>query len=384
MLRTWESVQKSLPETITKNPQALAEYEANWRKQSAAARGVVISLLSAGATLYLMAAGLADDDDEGRNKIINDDLSRWTRVMRFDIGQGPNGEERVIQIPWGFGFGGFAAAGAQVAGAMSSKSNSLASVFGNLLHIGIDSFIPIPVSKINPTDNFAAFAIDSITPSAVRPFLEYTMNMNSLGQEIYNNRQSRFGDAYTGGDNIPDMYKDASRLLADITKGGIDWSPNTMYFFANNYADGLTRIAQNSYGIGLTITGQKDFEAKRDLIVLESFLSNKSNVDSRQYGKVEEEIIKKEKIINGFKESNPEMYVDYIMEHPYDEAMIESFNKMAGGDLKKLREDANVIRRMPGLTPKDRAQMLEMNKFTQNLLKSSIVSSIEMLEDLED
>jgi hypothetical protein len=39
---------------------------------------------------------------------------------------------------------------------------------------------------------------------------------------------------------------------------------------------------------------------------------------------------------------------------------------------------------MPGLTPKDRAQMLEMNKFTQNLLKSSIVSSIEMFKDLED
>ena len=57
---------------------------------------------------------------------------------------------------------------------------------------------------------------------------------------------------------------------------------------------------------------------------------------------------------------------------------------MAGGDLKKLREDANIIRRMPGLTPKDRAQILEMNKFTQNLLKSSIVSSIEMFKDLED
>jgi hypothetical protein len=379
MLRTWESVQKSLPETITKNPQALAEYEANWRKQSRAASGVVISLLGAGATLYLMAAGLSDDDDEGRNKIINDDLSRWTRFMRFDIG-----EDKVVQIPWGFGLGGFAAAGAQVAGAMSSKSNSLASVFGNLINIGIDSFIPIPVSRINPTDNFAAFAIDSITPSAVRPFLEYTMNMNSLGQEIYNNRQSRFGDAYTGGDNIPDMYKDASRLLADITNGGIDWSPNTMYFFANNYADGLTRIAQNGYGIGLTVSGQKDFDPKRDLIILESFLSNKSNVDSRQYGKVEEEVLEKQKIINMFKQSNPEKYVDYIMEHPYDEAMIESFNKMAGGDLKKLREAANAIRRMPGLTPKDRKDMLEMNKYTQNLLKSSIVSSMEMFKDLED
>jgi len=72
------------------------------------------------------------------------------------------------------------------------------------------------------------------------------------------------------------------------------------------------------------------------------------------------------------------------MEHPYDEAMIETFNKMTGGDLKKLQKDANTIRRMPGLTPKDRAQMLEMNKFTQNLLKSSIVSSIEMFKDLED
>jgi hypothetical protein len=331
-----------------------------------------------------MAAGLADDDDEGRNKIINDDLSRWTRVMRFDIGQGPNGEERVIQIPWGFGLGGFAATGAQIAGAMSSKSNSLASVFGNLINIGIDSFIPIPVSRINPTDNFAAFAIDSITPSAVRPFLEYTMNMNSLGQEIYNNRQSRFGDAYTGGDNIPDMYKDASRLLADITGGAIDWSPNTMYFFANNYADGLTRVAQNGYGVGLAVTGQKDFDPKRDLIIFESFLSNKSNVDSRQYGKIEEDVLQKQKIINMFRESNPEKYIDYIMEHPYDEAMIATFNKMAGGDLKKLREDANIIRRMPGLTPKDRAQMLEMNKLTQNLLKSSIVSSIEMFKDLED
>ena len=379
MLRTWESVKTSLPDTIKNNPEALAQYETNWKKQSRAAAGVVISLLGAGATLYLMAAGLSDDDDEGRNKIINDDLSRWTRFMRFDIG-----EDKVVQLPWGFGLGGFAAAGAQVAGAMSSKSNSLASVFGNMINIGIDSFIPIPVSRINPTDNFAAFAIDSITPSAVRPFLEYTMNMNSLGQEIYNNRQSRFGDAYTGGDNIPDMYKDASRLLADITNGGIDWSPNTMYFFANNYADGLTRIAQNGYGIGLTVTGQKDFDPKRDLIILESFLSNKSNVDSREYGKVEQEVLEKQKIVNMFKQSNPEKYIDYIMEHPYDEAMIESFNKMAGGDLKKLREDANAIRRMPGLTPKDRKDMLEMNKFTQNLLKSSIVSSMDMFKELED
>jgi hypothetical protein len=157
-----------------------------------------------------------------------------------------------------------------------------------------------------------------------------------------------------------------------------------MYFFANNYADGLTRIAQNSYGIGLTVTGQKDFDAKRDLIILESFLSNKSNVDSRQYGKVEQEVLQKQKIINMFKQSNPEKYIDYIMKHPYDEAMIESFNKMDGGDLKRLQKDANTIRRMPGLSPKEKKDMLETNKLTQNLLKSSIVISMEMFKELED
>ena len=39
---------------------------------------------------------------------------------------------------------------------------------------------------------------------------------------------------------------------------------------------------------------------------------------------------------------------------------------------------------MPGLTPKDRAQMLEVNKLMQNLYKSNIVSSVEMFKDLED
>jgi len=241
MLRSWESVKKSLPDAITKDPKALAEYEANWRKQSKTAATVVLSLLGAGATVYLMSAGLSDDDDEGRNKIINDDLSRWTRFARFDIG-----EDKVVQIPWGFGLGGFMAAGAQIAGAMSSKTNDLADIFSNIVNIGLDSFVPLPVSRINMVDNPSAFVLDSVTPSIARPFFEYAMNMNAFGQEIYNNRQSRFGNAYTGGDNIPDAYKDAARFMAD--NWGIDASPNSLYFFANNYMDGLTRFCASLIG----------------------------------------------------------------------------------------------------------------------------------------
>jgi hypothetical protein len=376
MLRSWESVKKSLPDTITKNPAALSQYEENWKKQSRTASAVVLSLLGAGATIYLMSAGLADDDDEGRNKIINDDLSRWTRFARFDIG-----EDKVVQIPWGFGLGGFMAAGAQIAGAMSSKTNDLKDVFSNVVNIGLDSFVPLPVSRINMVDNPSAFVLDSVTPSLARPFFEYAMNMNAFGQEIYNNRQSRFGSAYTGGDNIPDMYKDAARFMVD--NWGINASPNSLYFFANNYVDGLTRIMQNGYGLGLTLAGQKDFDPKRDLFVLESFISNKSNVDQREFGKIEEEVKKKEAMLTMFK-SNPEKYAEYISEHPLDPMIVKMYNQQINGRLKNLQEQAKKFRMMPGLSPKDRKEILTPNKEYQNMVKRQITSTIQTLNEVEE
>jgi hypothetical protein len=376
MLRSWESVKKALPDTITKDPRALAEYEANWKKQSRTASAVVLSLLGAGATIYLMSAGLADDDDEGRNKIINDDLSRWTRFARFDIG-----EDKVVQIPWGFGLGGFMAAGAQIAGAMSSKTNDLKDVFSNVVNIGLDSFIPLPVSRINMVDNPSAFVLDSVTPSLARPFFEYAMNMNAFGQEIYNNRQSRFGSAYTGGDNIPDMYKDAARFMVD--NWGVNASPNSLYFFANNYMDGLTRIMQNGYGLGLTLAGQKDFDAKRDLFVLESFISNKSNVDQREFGKIQEEVKKKEAMLNMFK-TNPEKYAEYISKHPLDPMIVKMYNQQVNSRLKNLQEQANKFRMMPGLSPKDRKEILTPNKDYQNMVKRQITSTLGTLNEINE
>ena len=376
MLRSWDSVKKSLPEAITKDPKALAEYEANWRKQSRTAATVVLSLLGAGATVYLMSAGLADDDDEGRNKIINDDLSRWTRFARFDIG-----EDKVVQIPWGFGLGGFMAAGAQIAGAMSSKTNDLADIFSNVVNIGLDSFVPLPVSRINMVDNPSAFVLDSVTPSIARPFFEYAMNMNAFGQEIYNNRQSRFGNAYTGGDNIPDAYKDAARFMADNM--GIDASPNSLYFFANNYMDGLTRIMQNGYGLGLTLAGQKDFDPKRDLFILESFISTKSNVDQREFSKMEESVKKKERLLNMYK-TNPVKYAEYISENPLDPMIVKMYNQQVNGRLNDLREQANKFRRMPDLSPKERKAILDPLKDMQNLVKRQITNTVNTLDEVSE
>jgi hypothetical protein len=202
------------------------------------------------------------------------------------------------------------------------------------------------------------------------------MNMDGLGREIYNNRQSRVGDAYTGGDNIPELYKDAARMLANITNGEIDVSPNTMYFFANNYMDGLSRVVHNSYGIGMTAAGQKEFNPKTDTMILDSFFGAPSNVDAREFSKVENQIKDKERKLNMFK-SDPERYADYVMEHPMDEAIVELYNKAVGGQLNDLREQANIFRKMPGLTPKERQEYLDPIKAQQNLYKRHLISVFE-------
>jgi hypothetical protein len=366
----------NLPDAVRNDPKALADFRNNMLRQRAAAQRMLMSLAGAGAAIYLMASMLAEEDDEGRNKVATDDMARWTRFARFHI----PGTDVIFQVPWGFGLGAFASAGAQVMSFGLGKA-SLKDVFNNVKDVGFDAFLPLPISRINSFDNPAAWAMDSVTPSAFRPFFEYAMNLDGLGREIYNNRQTRSGDAYTGGDNIPELYKDAAKMLANITNGAIDFSPNTMYFFANNYADGLTRLIHNSYNIGMVSTGQKEFNPKTDTLAFDSFFGAKSNFDAREFSKIENQIKDKERKLNMFK-NDPEKYMEYVLENPFDSGLVEVYNKGVNGDLKKAREIANKYRSMPGLSPKERKELLDNVKEQQNLIKRHLISVFEAYDIL--
>jgi hypothetical protein len=366
----------SLPEAVRNDPEAVAAFRNNMLTQRAAAQRMIMSLGGAGAAVYLMASMMAEEDEDGRNKVATDDLARWTRFARFHV----PGTDVVFQLPWGFGLGAFASTGAQIMAFGSGKS-SIKDVFNNVKDIGFDAFLPLPISRINAFDNPAAWAMDSVTPSAFRPFFEYAMNLDGLGREIYNNRQTRTGDAYTGGDNIPELYKVAARMLANSTNGAVDFSPNTMYFFANNYADGLTRLIHNSYNIGLVGTGQKEFNPKTDTLAFDSFFGAKSNFDAREFTKVENQIKDKERKLNMFK-NDPDKYMEYVLDHPFDQALVDVYNKGVNGDLKKVRELANKYRVMPGLTPKERKELLDNVKEQQNLIKRHLISTFEAYDIL--
>jgi hypothetical protein len=376
LFRNVDKALAGLPESVRNDPEAVATFRNNMLKQRASAQAMLMSLAGAGAAIYLMALSLAEEDDEGRNKVATDDLARWTRYARFHI----PGTDVIFQIPWGFGLGAFASAGAQIM-SFGLGNGSLKDVFNNVKDVGFDAFLPLPISRINMWENPAAWAMDSATPSLFRPFFEYAMNLDGLGREIYNNRQTRSGDAYTGGDSIPELYKDAAKMLANITNGAVDFSPNTMYFFANNYADGLTRLIHNSYNIGMVGTGQKEFNPKTDTLAFDMFFGAKSNFDAREFSKVENQIKDKERKLNMFK-NDPERYMEYVAAHPFDQGIVDMYNKGVNGDLKDARALANKYRAMPGLSPKERKELLDNVKEQQNLIKRHLISIFGAYEDL--
>jgi len=341
------------------------------------ARVMATSLVGMGVGVYMMAMMMSGDDDQGRNKVLTDDMARWTRYMRFPI----PGTDIIIQIPWGFGLGAFAAVGAQIASMFAGRA-SWADGLSNIVNIGTDAFLPIPTSKISPTDNFPAWAMDSVTPSLIRPFFEYTMNLNGLGQEIYNNRQTRYGDAYTGGDNIPELYKYAARTLFNATNGEVDWSPNTMYFFANSYFDGMAKTMTGASNLGLTLTGQKQIDLKNDTIFLDSFIGGKSNVDAREFSKVENEIKQIDKRINSIKDK-PEMLAKYMEENPQNFYLVEYYNAQVNGTLRQLRAESNKLRVNRELTINERKEKLDEVVKMENVVKRQLLNNFEAISGIK-
>jgi len=357
-----EDVEKRLAEL----QKGLDKFEATYEQRKQSARVMVAALMGMGYMVYLMSKSMADDDDLGRNKVSTDDMARWTRFARFFI----PGSDIIIQIPWGFGLGAFAAFGAQLASLGDSNTN-LSDTLGNMLIVSLDSFIPLPVSRISPLDHPLQFTLDSIMPSIGRPLLEMGMNMDGLGRQIYNNRQSRFGEAYTGGDNVPELYKLAARTWFDETN--MDVGPGVLYFLANNYADGVSRIMHNSYNTALWLSGDKEFNAKTDLMVLDSFVGSKSNFDARQWQKIEDDLKERQKIVNMLKDNKPVQYAEYLAAHPLDQMLVDMYNKDVNGYLRDLRADANKYRAMDGLSPKDRKAIVDSIVMQQNLEKYRLV-----------
>ena len=378
-----------LPPQIANDPAAKAEYIKNFKTDRMYAQIMVGALTASGMGLYFLSMLGAPDDEWNRNNTKTDNMEQWTRFARFHI---PNevskslglGRDVVFQIPWGFGLGAFAATGAQFAG-MASGNVSIKEGLGNIAGtILLDSFLPLPISKIPPTESPRNWLIDSITPSVLRPLVEFSMNMNGIGQTINSASQRRMGDAFTGSDRIPEIYKDAAKWWFRTTDGegllGVpgDLSPNSIYFLANSYLDGLSKIGEITYNWANLDKGEKEFNLKNDIPLFGSFFGAKTNVDSRQYSKVEKKILEIDKRLVSMEKDNPVQHALYVAKNPLYPSIVEVYRSKQG-ELNELRQKATEIRTMKYISPKDRDQILRTVTLEQNMLKYQMVQEFKIL-----
>ena len=368
--------EENMPAVVRGDPKAEAEYIKNFKELRTNSQIMIVGLMGSGYAGYMMAMMMAPDDEWKRNSVRSDNMQQWTRNARFHIPDSVGlGRDVVIQIPWGFGLGAFPSIGAQIGGMVhgqTSFKDGMGNILGSIL---TDSFLPIPISKIPPSEEPLKWAFDSVVPSMLRPISEYIMNMNGIGQTINSATQRRFGDAFTGGDRIPEAYKDFTAKLYDKSQGEWNISPNTLYFFTNSYVDGIARLGEMLYNWVDLSKGEKRFNPKTDLALLGSFFGAKSNVDAREFTKVQEKIKDLDTRLKTLNKTNRATALEFRAENPGVESAISVYNQQVAR-LDKIRKRANEIRTMD-IPPIDKEEMLRLNILQQNMLKHEIIERLK-------
>jgi len=363
-----------MPPQIAKDEAAAERYMESFRQDRKNAQRMVTALIGGGMFLWTMSMMMSPDDEWERNSTKSDNMQQWTRFARFHI---PNevseqlglGKDVVFQIPWGFGLGAFASIGAQICG-IGFGNTTFKEGMGNIVSsILADSFLPLPISKIEVTESPMKWAVDSIMPTVFRPVVEYLMNTNGVGQAINSATTRRLGEAFTGGDRIPEVYKTLSKDMYRQSLGAIDMSPNTLYFFTNSYLDGISKMfLELPYSLTDLAQGEKTFNPKTDVPLFGSFFGAKTNVDSREYGKMEVKIKEMSQRLTTLEADSPELYAEYISKNPLVPRIVDIYQERQG-DLNELRQKATELRNMKYLSPKDRDSLLKITTMEQNFLK---------------
>jgi hypothetical protein len=263
--------------------------------------------------------------------------------------------------PWGFGFGpSTEALGAQVAAfAMGHVKGS--DFMANTALIAAESYLPLQPAKFNPFDptqgaqdtskNLLLGGIYTFTPDLLRLPIEYISNVNKLGQRILTKTESKYGDAYLNVDRLPEFYNDMAQGIANVgEKLGLDWqgSPETYYFLLNNLVYGLTKTVADLYSLALTVTGQKEFEPKRDLFLFTSFFGKRPNPDARQYERVKYEIEKlqdivKQKEVENITAPSKNSLAKFNVENPEVYGLIEYYKSNVAliNELRERRKEVS-------------------------------------------
>ena len=147
------------------------------------------------------------------------------------------------------------------------------------------------------------------------------------------------------------------------------------------YADALGRMAHTTHNLYLISEGEKAFNPKTDTVLFDSFFGAPPNIDSKDFAEAEREILKIATRLKTYETQNPERYAKYLEEHPAAQALVDTYNKEVNGYLRDLRAQANLYRRMPALTAKERQEHVKSMVDVQNIVKRNILNILKAYKE---
>jgi hypothetical protein len=352
--------------------QYLTNYRADFARRKKNAQMVSLALSAMGYGLYNISMMAAPKDEQGRNKVATDNMEIWSRNIRLPAFGLLGKDNEYFQIPWGWGFGSFGAFGAQAAGVVNGES-TMKEMVKNTIPVVFESFLPLPVPKYSPIEHPWTFALGTVTPSFARPFLEYVTNVDAFGREIYKNRMNQFGDPYTGGETLPEMYGELSRIFADEL--GVTIEPRTLYFFINSYMDGIGRLASMGTGVGMSALGDRQFDPKYDIPAVGSFIGKSSSYDAREFADVRKKVEALGSKLDIY-EDRPEQYDKFLERNPDADIIVGFYRSQVNGPLRKVQQEINEISGSPDYSAAEKRELIKELKKERDWIMRGIIDGV--------
>lgn len=376
----WEDVEAHVDRVLRpeerQNQEAREKVRKKFLKRKGIVRKLIMALIGTGMAEYVAAYLMSDDDEQGRNRVGMDDKSMSLRGTRFAI----PGTEKFLNIPHGFGYGNFIALGYQIAALLNPADKMDISTFANNVgRIAADLISPISPSMIKPNEHPYGFILDTIVPTFMKPSAELAMNMNSMGNPIFNVHSSKLTESMTGGRSVPQIWKEVSNFM--LRTFDVDIPPTVLNFMASNYASGINVMASVSTELGLALTkvltNGEHGKTLNPKILAGSYIGNTVNIDSDEYESVKDQVTALSQRVNTAK-VDPTYKGIQLDKHPEAEAAVKAFNKNLG-TIRAIEQRMKVIRnnRMLGLDLQN--QLLDINQKALDVQKRLAIMAVEPL-----
>lgn len=334
--------------------------------------GVGVGLFMAGVALYGLAWSMAGGDDED-NIVANSDKGQWTKSFHFPVGDPDN--KWFLSLPFGFGWGGAAAVGAQTL-AMLMGHQSFAQMGNNVFRITTDNISPLQPSSISLVDKPVKAIGDSLTPTVLRPIVQYMMNLNSWGVPIRNELTAGYDGINAPLLGRPGTYDTWYSAVSDTARAiGINVSPDLIKHFSNGWALAGSQAIDVGWEWSRMAGGYSDdyiIDAKRTFPGFRSFFNRPLDTAGTEFYKRRDEINALITHRNKLEERNE---TGYLLEFQRSHPQLDRLNDIENGytkDLKVLSDEAKELRLQKTPTAQYRKQKRAIDQRVRELQREFI------------